>query len=104
MSSAANQNIVRLKEGRAGDIVDQVAKTVGAMADQLTESVQGWSSRAQVAARNTDGFVRSSPWQAVGVIALAGLATGLLVSYGARGRRRKAARDRYDSYDESSGG
>jgi ElaB/YqjD/DUF883 family membrane-anchored ribosome-binding protein len=93
-----------LKDLRAGEVVDQVARTVSSMADQLNESVQGWNSKARAMARSADGFVRASPWQAVGIIALAGLATGLLVSYGARGRRRAAARDSQDHYDETSGG
>jgi ElaB/YqjD/DUF883 family membrane-anchored ribosome-binding protein len=104
MSSEAKQNVVRLEDIRAGEIIDQVAKTVSSMADHLTDSVQSWSSKARAVARNTDGFVRSSPWQAVGIIALAGLATGLLVSYAARGRQRRLARGSDESYYEHSGG
>jgi hypothetical protein len=43
------------------------------------------------AARGTDRFVRSSPWRAVGTVALAGLAAGILVSQSAEWRRRFAA-------------
>jgi ElaB/YqjD/DUF883 family membrane-anchored ribosome-binding protein len=100
--SNANQNVVRLKDVRAGDIADQVAKTVSSMADQLVDRVQSLGSRAKVVAKNTDGFVRTSPWQAVGIIALAGLAAGVLVSYTARSRRPKYESD--DNYDETSGG
>jgi ElaB/YqjD/DUF883 family membrane-anchored ribosome-binding protein len=100
--SSANQNVVRLKDVRAGDIADQVAKTVSSMADQLVDRVQSLGSRAKVVARNTDGFVRTSPWQAVGIIALVGLAAGVLVSYSARSRRAPHESD--DTYDETSGG
>jgi ElaB/YqjD/DUF883 family membrane-anchored ribosome-binding protein len=100
--SSANQNVVRLKDVRAGEIADQVAKTVSSMADQLVDRVQNLGSRAKVVAKHTDGFVRASPWQAVGIIALAGLAAGILVSYSARSRRPQYDAD--DSYDETSGG
>ncbi len=43
------------------------------------------------AARGTDRLVRSSPWRAVGTVALAGLAAGILVSQGAQWRRRRSA-------------
>jgi ElaB/YqjD/DUF883 family membrane-anchored ribosome-binding protein len=101
---SANQNVVRLKDTRASEIVDQVAKTVSSMADELTNRVQSLNSKARTVAKSTDSYVRSSPWQAVGIIALAGLATGLLVSYAARSSRGRSTYDGYDSYDENSGG
>jgi F0F1-type ATP synthase assembly protein I len=57
------------------------------------------------AARGTDRFVRSSPWRAVGTMALAGLAAGILVSQGAQWRQRRSAAGRQTQADsEVSGG
>jgi ElaB/YqjD/DUF883 family membrane-anchored ribosome-binding protein len=36
--------------------------------------------QAQSVAKTTDGYVRSSPWQALGLAAVAGFAVGILVS------------------------
>ncbi len=103
MSNVADRNVVRLRD-RSNEMVDQVAKTVSSMADQLTDSLQNWRSRAKGVATSTDGFVRSSPWQAVGLVALAGLAAGLVVSYGARSVRARRQRANGADYDEMSGG
>lgn len=51
------------------------------------------------AARGTDRFVRSSPWRAVGTMALAGLAAGFLVSQGTRWRQRRSAAGRNSQAD-----
>jgi hypothetical protein len=57
------------------------------------------------AARGADRFVRSSPWRAVGTMALAGLAAGILVSYGAKLRlRRASAASHRDADPEVAGG
>ena len=44
-----------------------------------------------VAARGTDRFVRSSPWRAVGTLALAGFAAGILASKDTQRRQRRTA-------------
>jgi hypothetical protein len=57
------------------------------------------------AAKGTDRFVRSNPWRAVGTMALAGLAAGILVSKGAQYRtRREAAARGHDADSEVAGG
>ena len=56
------------------------------------------------AARGTDRFVRSSPWSAVGTMALAGLAAGILVSHGAQWRRRRVASAQSDRADSELAG
>ena len=60
----------------------RLGKTVGAAFGRL-------SDRARNAARSTDEFVRVSPWQAAGIVAIVGLGGGLV---GARlsGRPRRA--------------
>lgn len=56
------------------------------------------------AARGTDRFVRSSPWRAVGTMALAGLAAGILVSQGAQWRQRRSAAGRSHRADSEVAG
>jgi hypothetical protein len=87
----ANRTVVRLKDFRVGDVGSKVSSAVSSLADQLVHGVEGWTTKARSAAKSTDGFVRSSPWQAVGVIALAGVAAGMLVSRSVRRARRRAA-------------
>jgi hypothetical protein len=49
------------------------SKAVGLFADQLTG-----------AAKSTERYVRSNPWQAAGALAVVGLATGLALSHRTR--------------------
>lgn len=88
MSRIANQTVVRLKDFR----------------DDIADGVQNFTSQARTAVRATDGFVRSSPWQALGAMALVGAAAGLLVSLGARrARRRQTVNRDYDAAEMSGG-
>jgi ElaB/YqjD/DUF883 family membrane-anchored ribosome-binding protein len=105
MSSVANSSVVRMKDFRTSDVGERVSKALNTFTDQVTDSVQEWQSKARSAARSTDNFVRSSPWQVVGAVALAGLATGVLVTMSAR-RARQLARDGYtaDATAETLGG
>jgi ElaB/YqjD/DUF883 family membrane-anchored ribosome-binding protein len=104
MSSIADQTVVRLKDFRATDVGNKVSSTVSQVAGQIAERVHDWASKARGAAKTTDGFVRSSPWQVVGVVALAGIAAGFLVAQGARAARRRARAARIDSSSEMTGG
>jgi ElaB/YqjD/DUF883 family membrane-anchored ribosome-binding protein len=62
-----------------------------AVRDRMSNVVDLFADRLAGAAKSTDGFVRSNPWQAVGSIALVGLAAGLLVARGARRARKPAS-------------
>jgi hypothetical protein len=94
MSIGASRTIVRLKDYRAPDVANRVARVVGSVADQLTSGVHSWTSKAKNFGATTDGLVRASPWRAAGAIALAAVAAGVLVSRAAHGRaRRRAATD-----------
>jgi ElaB/YqjD/DUF883 family membrane-anchored ribosome-binding protein len=105
MRSVARQTVVRLKDIRAGEVGAQVSKTLSSIAGRLADGVQDWSSKARSAAKSTNGFVRSSPWQAVGAVALVSVAAGILVSRSARRVRQRAVRDASrDSVSEISGG
>lgn len=78
--------------GRGREIVsDRILNGMGSLADQLVGAVKG-----------ADGFVRGSPWQAVGAVALAGVAAGILVTRGVRRARNGALT--HDSISEVTGG
>lgn len=105
MSSVANPSVVRMKDFRPNDVGERVSKALNAFSDQVSGSVQEWRSKAHSAARSTDNLVRSSPWQVVGTVALAGLATGMLVSLSAhRARRLARSRAAADATSETVGG
>jgi ElaB/YqjD/DUF883 family membrane-anchored ribosome-binding protein len=104
MGSVADQTVVRLKDFRAADVGDKVSTTVSNVAGRIADRVHNWASTARGAAQTTDGFVRSSPWQVVGAVALAGLAAGYLVTRGARAARRRASAATNDSSSEMTGG
>ena len=102
MNTAADQTVVRMKDFRAGEVGKQMSDVLGAIADQFTQGVQTWKSKAQAAAKSTDGLVRSNPWQSVGTIALVGLAAGILVSR--RTRRNPPSDTNGAAVSEMSGG
>ena len=55
------------------------SNVVGLFADQLSG-----------AAKSTERYVRSNPWQAAGALAVVGLAAGLALARGTRRFRRRA--------------
>jgi ElaB/YqjD/DUF883 family membrane-anchored ribosome-binding protein len=101
--SLANSTVVRLKDFHAGEIGNKVSSKVSHAVNSLAGQLVG-------VAKNTDGFVRSNPWRAIGAVALAGLAAGVVTSVGARRLRRRAAdrvadgRHRDSMASEVSGG
>jgi hypothetical protein len=64
------------------DDEDAASDTAGlaAAAEALIDGAERWITKARDAARNADGYVRTSPWQALGVAAIAGIAVGYLAS------------------------
>jgi ElaB/YqjD/DUF883 family membrane-anchored ribosome-binding protein len=104
MSSVANQTVVRLKDFRNGEVADRVSNALHAFSTQVADSVQDWRGKAGTAAKSADGFVRSNPWQTVGAVALAAVASGVLVSWSAERARRARARDLHDATAETLGG
>jgi ElaB/YqjD/DUF883 family membrane-anchored ribosome-binding protein len=72
--------IVKTASVAAGSLVNRASHMQAVVADQLT-----------AAAKFAAGYVRSSPWQAAGAVALAGIAAGILMARGARRSRRRHA-------------
>jgi len=103
MANVAERSVVSLNDFRAGDVTERLSKALNAFTSQLAGHAKGLSSKARTAAKSTDGFVRSSPWTAVGSMALAGIAVGILMSMGAQRQRRKSA-PAYSTDEQSDGG
>jgi ElaB/YqjD/DUF883 family membrane-anchored ribosome-binding protein len=82
MSSLAEQTVGR----------DRMSNVVSLFADQLTG-----------AAKSTERYVRSNPWQAAGALAIVGLAVGLVLTRGTRRFRRRGP-DFSGAASEVSGG
>jgi hypothetical protein len=68
------------------------SNVVSLLADQLTD-----------AAKSTERYVRSNPWQAAGALAVVGLAAGLALTRGTRRFRRPSA-DLSGAASQVSGG
>jgi hypothetical protein len=78
----------------AGSLVHRASDVRNVVAEQLAAAVKAAA-----------GYVRSSPWQAAGALAVAGIAAGILVARGARrSRRRNAPADAHNSSPEVAGG
>ena len=69
------------------------SKVVSLFADQLTG-----------AAKNTERYVRSNPWQAASALAVVGLAAGLALTRATRRLRRRREADLSRAVSELSGG
>lgn len=75
MNNLADDTVVPLHDFRASGAEARkgrrIGRTVGATVGRL-------SDRARNAVRTTDEFVRVSPWQAAGIVAIVGLGAGLV--------------------------
>ena len=85
------------------DDTDAAKNLTATLANHAANATQVVADQLTAAAKAAAGYVRSSPWQAAGALALVGLAAGMLVSRGARSRRRGRA-GKLDSIPEAVGG
>ena len=58
----------------------RLQKSIAQTRERLSAGLHSVTEQGRQAASAADGFVRESPWQAVGVAALAGLAVGFLIA------------------------
>jgi ElaB/YqjD/DUF883 family membrane-anchored ribosome-binding protein len=72
VANVADVDVAKLRE-RVQEKLDTAKESLAAGSKRITET-------ARDAAGATDGYVRQSPWQAVGFAALAGVAVGYLIS------------------------
>jgi ElaB/YqjD/DUF883 family membrane-anchored ribosome-binding protein len=75
--------IARLADLNDSDVASlrsKVLETVESAKESLGEGAEALRRRAQQAVTGADGYVRESPWVAVGVAALVGAVVGILVA------------------------
>jgi ElaB/YqjD/DUF883 family membrane-anchored ribosome-binding protein len=75
--------IARLADMNDADVAtmrSKVLATVESAKDTLTDGAEALRRQAQKAVSGADGYVRESPWAAVGLAALVGAVVGILVA------------------------
>jgi hypothetical protein len=56
------------------------ASTLASVIDPLMDASENWMHKARDLVSSADGYVRSNPWQAIGVMAMVGVTLGYLIS------------------------
>jgi hypothetical protein len=54
--------------------------TLASVIDPLMDASENWVEKAREFVSSADDFVRNNPWQALGVMAIVGVALGFLIS------------------------
>jgi ElaB/YqjD/DUF883 family membrane-anchored ribosome-binding protein len=75
--------VARIADLKDADVVrvrTKVMSAVGAAKDSLAQGSDTLRRQAQRAVSGADGYVRESPWAAVGLAALVGAVVGILVA------------------------
>jgi ElaB/YqjD/DUF883 family membrane-anchored ribosome-binding protein len=54
--------------------------TLAAVVDPLVDASQNWVQKARELIDTADEYVRDNPWQAIGAVALIGVAVGFLLA------------------------
>jgi ElaB/YqjD/DUF883 family membrane-anchored ribosome-binding protein len=78
------ENLLHDVGSAGGGTVHELKSRVGSALDSARQRLDAWDtgvrSNARRAATVTDDYVHNSPWQAIGIGAVVGLAAGLAVS------------------------
>ncbi|MDQ2639624.1 MAG: DUF883 family protein [Pseudomonadota bacterium] len=78
------EDLLRATAGATGDTAAQARAraqaSLGAARERLAEFGQQAADRVREAGAHADDYVRSNPWPAIGVGALAGLVVGILLA------------------------
>ena len=75
--------VADVKDPDVARIRDKVQATLASTRDSLLSGAETVRRQARQVAATTDDYVRTSPWQALGIAAIAGVALGYVI-----GRRR----------------
>lgn len=63
-----------------GGLGSSVSGALAAVTDPMIGEAESWFRKARNAARDADDYVHDSPWAALAVVALVGLAAGYILS------------------------
>jgi len=74
------EGLLKATASQTGERVAEVRAKAEESLRQAKERLAGFEDQAREVAGEADKFVRTNPWQAVGVAAAVGLVVGLLIS------------------------
>jgi len=72
--------ISNLKDADVSRVRNRVEQALASAKESISSGTDSVRAQARRVASSADGYVRESPWQALGIAALAGLAVGFLVA------------------------
>ena len=73
-------SLVQKRDLHVGGLGAGVSGALAAVADPMHDAAASWGRRARNAAREADDFIHESPYAALAVVGLLGLAAGYLLS------------------------
>ncbi len=75
------------KDLHVGGLGAAPSGSLASVIDPLMDASEDWVHKARDLVSGADDYVRSNPWQALGVTAMLGVALGFLLSQRGSGRR-----------------
>jgi ElaB/YqjD/DUF883 family membrane-anchored ribosome-binding protein len=72
------KSVASLSSDKAGMLKGNVDEALIAASDRVVDIRDRYLAHAEAAATATDGYVRQNPWRAIGIVALAAAAAGLV--------------------------
>jgi ElaB/YqjD/DUF883 family membrane-anchored ribosome-binding protein len=82
------------KDLHVGGLGTPSASTLASVIDPLMDASENWVQKAREFVSSADDYVRSNPWQALGVMAMVGVTLGYLLSR--RGSARHSSETQLD--------
>ena len=76
-----SSSVVQKRDLHVGGLGSGAAGASATIVDPMIEAAGSWLYRGKRAARNTDEFVRTNPWAALAIVALAAVAAGLWLAH-----------------------
>ncbi len=73
-------HVANLKDAELVRVRDRIANSLEAAKESVASVAASVKAQAQRVANSADDYVTTSPWRALGIAALAGIAVGLLAS------------------------
>ena len=80
MLTAHPGSVVQKKDLHVGGLGVGASGALAAVTDPLFEATDSWLHTARNVVRDADDYVHDSPWRALAIVALVGLAAGFFLS------------------------
>ena len=78
MLTSHPSSVVQKRDLHVGGVGAAASGALAAVSDPVAGLAETWLDRARDLAQAADEYVRENPWAALGVVALAGIAAGLI--------------------------